>query len=280
VYVTGRVKDIIFRGGRNIYPHELEEIIGNIPGIRKGCTAVFASAKDGGASEKLVVLAESRENGEEAREKVRQKVIETTIDLLGMAPDDVVIGRPGIVLKTSSGKIRRSACRQLYESGHLGRKKSAVWLQLMRMSLTSVKPMLQRLKFRLYAMLYACYCWFMIAVGAAVVWCGVMLLPAGHRCWSFAGKAVRTLCRVCGIRLVTEGEENFPRGRQYVVVSDHMSYLDSLILTGVLPDHGNFVAKAELGGNPFLRRALRKLGVYRSITGGQIRRCTGGRRCP
>ncbi|HSL40780.1 MAG TPA: AMP-binding protein, partial [Desulforhopalus sp.] len=43
VYITGRVKDIIIRGGRNIYPHELEDIVGNLPGMRKGCTAVFAS---------------------------------------------------------------------------------------------------------------------------------------------------------------------------------------------------------------------------------------------
>ncbi|MDN5752360.1 MAG: AMP-binding protein, partial [Nitrosospira sp.] len=43
LYLTGRAKDIIIRAGRNIYPHELEEAVGNIPGIRKGCVAVFGS---------------------------------------------------------------------------------------------------------------------------------------------------------------------------------------------------------------------------------------------
>lgn len=44
VYLTGRVKDLIIRGGRNLYPYELEQAVSEIPGIRKGCVAVFASA--------------------------------------------------------------------------------------------------------------------------------------------------------------------------------------------------------------------------------------------
>jgi 1-acyl-sn-glycerol-3-phosphate acyltransferase len=262
VYVTGRVKDIIIRGGRNIYPHELEEIIGNIPGIRKGCTAVFAGAKEGGTAEKLVVLTESRQAGEEALRELRQQVAEATIDLLGMAPDDVVIGRPGTVLKTSSGKIRRSACRQLYESGHIGRKKAAVWLQLLRMATKSLKPMLQRLAAGTYTLLYACYCWLILSVSGAALWCILLLVPAGAQSWRLAGRTVRILCKATGIRLKTEGMANIPLGKQYVVVSNHMSYLDSLILTGVLPEQCSFVAKAELGKNPFLRVTLKKLGVF------------------
>ncbi len=41
VYLTSRVKGIIIRGGRNLYPHEVEEAVGKIPGIRRGCVAVF-----------------------------------------------------------------------------------------------------------------------------------------------------------------------------------------------------------------------------------------------
>jgi 1-acyl-sn-glycerol-3-phosphate acyltransferase len=262
VYITGRVKDIIFRAGRNIYPHELEEVIGNIPGIRKGCTAVFASAKDSDSSEKLVVLSESRKTDQEVLRELGQRVIDATVDLLGLPPDDVVIGLPGTVLKTSSGKIRRSACRQLYESGHIGRKKAAVWLQLLRMGLTSVRPMLRRFAGRLAALSYACYCWLLLAWCGVAVWCGLMILPAGAKSWQLAGRIVRLLCRATGINLATGGRENIPAGTQYVVVCNHMSYLDSLVLTGVLPEHCNFVAKAELGRNPFLRTALRKLGVF------------------
>ena len=41
LYLTGREKDIIIRGGRNISPYELEEAVGDIPGVRRGCVAVF-----------------------------------------------------------------------------------------------------------------------------------------------------------------------------------------------------------------------------------------------
>jgi 1-acyl-sn-glycerol-3-phosphate acyltransferase len=53
-----------------------------------------------------------------------------------------------------------------------------------------------------------------------------------------------------------------PVGGQYIIVSNHMSYLDSIILTGVLREPCNFVAKAELAKNPFLRPALAKLEVF------------------
>ena len=43
LYLTGREKDIIIRGGRNISPYELEEAVGDIPGVRRGCVAVFGS---------------------------------------------------------------------------------------------------------------------------------------------------------------------------------------------------------------------------------------------
>jgi 1-acyl-sn-glycerol-3-phosphate acyltransferase len=55
---------------------------------------------------------------------------------------------------------------------------------------------------------------------------------------------------------------NMPVGQQYLVVSNHMSYLDSIVLTGVLPEQCHFVAKAELARNPFLRAAFAKLGVF------------------
>ena len=62
-YLTGRVKDIIIRGGRNIYPHELEDAVGAVPGVRQGCVAVFGSPDPSTGTERLVVLAETRETG-------------------------------------------------------------------------------------------------------------------------------------------------------------------------------------------------------------------------
>ena len=61
IYITGRIKDTIIRAGRNIHPYELEEAVGNLDGIRKGCVAVFGSRDERAGTEKIVVLAETRE---------------------------------------------------------------------------------------------------------------------------------------------------------------------------------------------------------------------------
>ena len=52
VYLTRRVKDMIIRGGRNIYPYELEAAVGDLDGIRKGCVAVFGSPEPKTATER------------------------------------------------------------------------------------------------------------------------------------------------------------------------------------------------------------------------------------
>ena len=67
IYITGRVKDVIIRGGRNIHPYDLEQAVGNIPGIRRGCVAVFGNPDPATGTERLVVLAETRETDPQAR---------------------------------------------------------------------------------------------------------------------------------------------------------------------------------------------------------------------
>ena len=59
-YVTGRVKDIIIKGGRNLYPHEVEELAARAEGTRKGCVVAFGLKDEANGTEKLVIVAESR----------------------------------------------------------------------------------------------------------------------------------------------------------------------------------------------------------------------------
>jgi acyl-CoA synthetase (AMP-forming)/AMP-acid ligase II len=44
LFITGRRKDMIKKAGRNLYPQEIEEMVGDLPGIRKGCVAAFGLA--------------------------------------------------------------------------------------------------------------------------------------------------------------------------------------------------------------------------------------------
>ena len=109
-YITGRVKDIIIRAGRNIYPHELEEAVGTLAGVRKGCVAVFGSRIQL-RYRTPVVLAETRLIKAEDREVLRETIFRKTVEVLGEPPDEVVLAPLHTVLKTSSGKLRRSAFR-------------------------------------------------------------------------------------------------------------------------------------------------------------------------
>ena len=125
VYLTGRIKDMIIRGGRNICPHEVEGAVGGVAGVRRGCVAVFGSADPATGTERLVVLAETREviSGEATDEVVlqtlRQRIVEATVAALGEPPDEVVLASPHSVLKTSSGKIWRAAWAINHRLGRL-----------------------------------------------------------------------------------------------------------------------------------------------------------------
>ncbi|GAF91877.1 unnamed protein product, partial [marine sediment metagenome] len=91
VFITGRTKDIIIRAGRNIYPHELEEFVGNIEGVRKGCVAAFASSDPGTGTERLIILAETRIEDTEHLDALRNRISVAATDLLELPPDEVVL---------------------------------------------------------------------------------------------------------------------------------------------------------------------------------------------
>ncbi|MHB1143217.1 MAG: AMP-binding protein [Sulfuricaulis sp.] len=260
VYLTGRVKDVIIHAGRNIYPHELEEAVGNIAGIRKGCVAVFGSTDPASATEKLVVLAETRETGEAERERLHESINAAAMDLTGTLPDDVVLAPPHAVLKTSSGKVRRAASRELYERGVIGTPSPAPWRQYAHLLRAGVLPQLRRTLRALGALLYAVYAWTLFWLLAPPVWIAVALLPRPSWSLGVIRAAARWLQRLSGTPLRMEGIENLPRG-PCVIVANHASYLDGIILTAVLPGTFSFVAKREFAAHPVARVFLRHIGA-------------------
>ena len=117
IYVTGRVKDIIIKGGRNLYPHEVEELAARAEGIRKGCIVAFGLKDEASGTEKLVVVAETRERDAARRGVIASAVTELVSQGLGLPPDRVELIPPGSIPKTSSGKLRREETKQLYLGG-------------------------------------------------------------------------------------------------------------------------------------------------------------------
>jgi len=260
VYLTGRIKDMIIRAGRNIYPHELEEAIGNIPGVRKGCVAAFASRDERTGTERLVVVAETRLTAGSEQERLREAIAHSSLAILEMPPDDIVIMPPRTVPKTSSGKIRRSAARTLYESGSMAVGGRALWWQVARLGLLGLGHRARRAARRAAELAYAAYWWMLIGLHGLVAWPLVALLP--RRSWRHAivGTAGRSFLRLAGIPLQIDGAAQVPEGG-VIVVSNHASYLDGLVLTAALPGALSFVAKQELERQFVAGVLLRRLGT-------------------
>ncbi len=256
VYITGRAKDVIIRGGQNVYPYELEEAVGALEGVRRGCVAVFGARLPEGGDERLVVLAETRLTSEPERGRLRGWINELAIELAGGAADDVVLAPPNTVLKTSSGKLRRAATRDLYERGLVGKAKRAVWWQLARLAARGIAGRVRYAARDALDVILGIWAWIVLA-GVAVSGLAVTFVVPGLRARQAAARRIaRVGAAACGIRIAVEGVEHLPRANAFVSVANHSTYLDAIILFAALPSNLAFVAKSELAKNPLMRHFL------------------------
>jgi len=260
IFITGRAKDLIIRGGRNIYPQEIEEEVGNIEGVRKGCVAAFSSREKGSGKERYVIAVEVRHPEATDFEELENKVKGVSSSLVSVVPDEVVIVPPRSVPKTPSGKIRRSATRELYENEELGQKRS-VWTQFFHIALSSIRPIAWSVTSLWGRLLFAIRFFLLTLFFFPLAWILVIVLPAQ----TLRRKAVKMLARqflfMAGISPEVQGLERLDIKGSAVLVSNHQSYLDSIILTAALPPRYSFVAKGELKINLLLGIVLKRLGV-------------------
>jgi 1-acyl-sn-glycerol-3-phosphate acyltransferase len=259
VYITGRSKDIIIRAGRHIYPEEIEAAAGAVPGVRKGCVAVFGTHDPRHGTERVIVLAETRETEPAIFAQLRQRIEEAATPLLDAPPDEIVLAPPHTVPKTSSGKLRRAAARDLYERGALALRPQPLWQQVLRLSIAGLKPQLRRASRTLSEFLYASWWWTVIVLMGAVLWPTLLLLPGSSRRWALMHRAARATFRLVGIPLEVTGI--WPDAAGVVAVSNHASYLDGLVLAAVIPGEPAFIAKKELEPQLFAGPFLRRLGA-------------------
>ncbi|WP_427167124.1 fatty acyl-AMP ligase [Streptomyces sp. C1-1] len=119
LYVTGRLKDLVIVDGTNHYPHDIEETVQKAhPVIRPHHIAAFAVTTAGG--ERLVVVAEHGRDltdADSVLEEVTRAVRAAVVSAHGLAVHDFLLVQPGAVPRTTSGKVARSACRDLYLAG-------------------------------------------------------------------------------------------------------------------------------------------------------------------
>ena len=260
LFITGRRKDLIIKAGRNLHPQEIEEIVGDVPQIRKGCVAAFAVPDPSIGTERLVIVAETRRREPQLREQLRAAAFDRVTRALGLPPDVVIIGEPGWVLKTSSGKIRRGAIREAYLSGTLGRKRPSARAQLARLFARDLLERLRQLGQRVIALGYTGYVGLLLLT-LPLFWLSLLLAPRGRAADRLLRRYCRGLLALSGCRLRVEGVESLMRAGPAVLASNHASYIDSAVLLAAIPmaTEFRFIAKRELSAYPLIGTVIRKL---------------------
>jgi 1-acyl-sn-glycerol-3-phosphate acyltransferase len=261
LYLTGREKDVIIRGGHNFYPQELEEAVNRLPGVRRGGVAVFAATDARSGTERLVVLAEIRDDSPANREEIETRINHLAVDLIGTPADDIVLAPPRTVLKTSSGKVRRAACREHYERGDLLVAQRSPWRQWLRLAGSGVRARSGRLGGQLADAAWGAWAWTVYVAIVPLAWLLVALVPGLGLRRRIARTCARLALAMSGLTPRVSGlEQLVGQTGPLIVAVNHASYLDALVLTAVLPPRFTYVAKQELLKKPLAAIPLRRLG--------------------
>ena len=264
LYVTGRVKDIIIKGGRNLYPHEVEELAARVEGIRKGCIVAFGIKDQTSGTEKMVVIAESREADAARRLAMVSAVTKEVSRGLGLPPDRVELVPLGSIPKTSSGKLRREETKQLYLAGTLSASKAPAWLQIARLgagsAVSTVGRGLLRAARRGLEILYGVYFVVVFALWIVPTWMIVQLFTDHRAAGRFTNSALKVLFALVGCKVRVTGKEYMDTPGAKIYASNHTSYFDVLALMLGLGVSYRFVAKMEVSGMPFIGTFLRQMG--------------------
>lgn len=258
MFVTGRRKDLIIKAGRNIYPAEIEELVGNIDGVRQGCVAAFGVSDTERGTEQLIVIAETREKNKEAREAIIQHINTAVASTMDILPDHVILVAPHIVPKTSSGKLQRAQCKTMYLQERLEKFRVPPWLQVTKLGLQMfIRKCVAGLKV-LGRLIYTSYLAIVIIMTLIPMYFLVLFSSP-----SFSAKACRLWAKflikaaLCPMKVIHS--ENLTAVSPVIFAANHASYVDAVVMLALLPANTRFVGKKELFATPIIRTFMRKL---------------------
>ena len=132
LYITGRKKDLIIVGGKNIYPQDLEILAMEVEGVHPGRVSAFGVFDEAKGTEDVVIVAEVECEDSAEREKIEENIRAVITRGSAVALRNVYLVGPGWMVKTSSGKNARLANRDKYlkESGDSSNHLKKGWLEL------------------------------------------------------------------------------------------------------------------------------------------------------
>ena len=114
LFITGRMKDLIIVGGKNVYPQDIEQLAMEIQGIHPGRVVAFGIFNDEAGTEDVVLIAETSEIETLKREELANKIRKIVTTGSAIALRQVILVDRKWLIKTSSGKIARSANKEKY----------------------------------------------------------------------------------------------------------------------------------------------------------------------
>jgi len=247
-----------------LYPHEVEDLAARADGIRKGCIVAFGLRDEATGTEKLVVVAETREREASRRAVLASAVTDLVSRGLGLPPDRVELIPPGSIPKTSSGKLRREETKQLYLAGTLSASRAPAWLQIARLGTGSVvrnlgREVLAGIK-RGLEILYGVYFGVVFLLWIVPTWVMVQFIKDHKEAGRFTSSALKILFAFlrCDVRVA--GKEHMETPGAKIYASNHASYFDVLPLMLGLGVPYRFIAKMEVGSMPFIGSFLKRMG--------------------
>ena len=114
VFVSGRKKDMIIVGGKNIYPQDLESLTYEVPGVHAGRSVAFGMYDETQGTEEVVIIAESDSEDSDEQQRIADAIRLHVTKNSAIALRYVKVVGPKWILKTSSGKTARSANREKF----------------------------------------------------------------------------------------------------------------------------------------------------------------------
>jgi fatty-acyl-CoA synthase len=267
IYITGRAKDVIIKAGRNLYPHEIEQIVGRLPGVRTGCVVAFGAPDQRSGTERLVVAVEARNMADQKR--IVAEVTSEVDQTIGLPPDLVEVLPPHSIPKTSSGKLRRAETRRLFLDGKLGRNARPPWVQVAELAAKGAGPRAltsgRRAGRRAVELVYGAGVLAMFGFGLVLLWLLIVLTRDRIRAARLLRRGARLMLRVAAIPVEIKGESAFDeaiRRGACVFAANHSSYVDILVTVALLPAGVRFVAKGEVLTMPLIGTLVRRTGQF------------------
>lgn len=259
--ITGRQKDIIIKSGRNLSPMEIEDLTSQVDGIRQGCVIAFSVPDEQKGTEKLIVIAEVREKKLVQNKSIIEKINEKLGNAIDAIPDEIVLVPAKTIPKTSSGKLQRVACKTAYLQGKMGKKSLPAWMQLAKLAFKWAGTEIGRVFTMTGTIIYSVYLFSLFGISLLLVWLSLFLLPR-EAALRLCKIWVKFLSAVAFSPIKIIGKENITKASAMIFAVNHASYIDAVLMIGMLPSNVRFVGKKELLKVPVLRTFMKKLNYF------------------